>query len=224
MIPDLPGWDSLPAVTRYHGWAEMAGIVFVALLVVAEIVAYKYGHRKDHLAEQQQIATNQRHDEEMARLHLDAAQANERAAGLALALEREHERISNRKPEEWQIKLLTEASFPGYTRHNLPPPGYKPFPIFDVAYLTGDTEAEFFAYRLYSRLSNRITLVPLRVYDQVRQLDPSGIEYFDPDGETGGFAEVMKKAFPDAVFRAKDWLYRENSGSHPTLYIWRKPL
>jgi hypothetical protein len=82
MIPDLPGWDSLPAVTRYHSWSEMAGIVFLALLVIAEIVTFKYGHRKDDLTEQQQIATQQRHDEEMARVHLEAAQINERAARL----------------------------------------------------------------------------------------------------------------------------------------------
>jgi len=74
-LPDLPGWDSLSAVTRYHNWAELAGIVVVALLVVTEIVAYKYGHRKDDMTEQQQIATNQRHDEEMARLHLETAKA-----------------------------------------------------------------------------------------------------------------------------------------------------
>lgn len=88
MIPDLPGWDSLPAVTRYHNWAEMAGIIAVAFLVLTEIVAYKYGHRKDDLTEQQQTTTNQLHDEEMARLHLETAQANARGAEAQLALEK----------------------------------------------------------------------------------------------------------------------------------------
>jgi hypothetical protein len=82
MLPDLPGWGSLPAVTRFHNWAEMAGIVILAFLVIAEVVSYKYGQRKDDLTEQQQEATNQRHDEEMARLHVEAADANERAAKL----------------------------------------------------------------------------------------------------------------------------------------------
>jgi hypothetical protein len=82
MIPDLPGWDSLPAVTRYHNWAEMAGIAFLALLVIAEVLAYQYGHRKDDLIEQQQIATNQRHDEDVARIQHDTARATERAAQL----------------------------------------------------------------------------------------------------------------------------------------------
>jgi hypothetical protein len=76
MLPDLPGWDSLPAVSRYHSVAEIAGIIVLAALVVAEVVAYKYGKRKDFLTEHQQQATEQRHDKEMAQLHLDAAKAN----------------------------------------------------------------------------------------------------------------------------------------------------
>jgi hypothetical protein len=82
MLPDLPGWDSLSAVSRYSSWAEIAGIIIVGALVVAEVVSYKYGHRKDDLIEQQQNATNQRHDEDMARVQHDTAQANERAAKL----------------------------------------------------------------------------------------------------------------------------------------------
>jgi multidrug efflux pump subunit AcrA (membrane-fusion protein) len=60
----------------------MAGIVAVAFLVIAELVSYQYGQRKDALTEQQQTATNQRHDEDMARVQHDTAQANERAAQL----------------------------------------------------------------------------------------------------------------------------------------------
>jgi hypothetical protein len=73
-MPDLPGWDSLEAVTRYHRWAEIIGIVVLALLVVAEVAAYRYGQRKDDLTTQQQDATDKRHDEEMARLHLQTAE------------------------------------------------------------------------------------------------------------------------------------------------------
>lgn len=82
MIPDLPGWDSLPAVTRYHNWAEMAGIIAVAVLVVAEVIQYKYGHRRDDLITLEQTATNQRHDEELARVHLETAQAKEKTEEL----------------------------------------------------------------------------------------------------------------------------------------------
>ncbi len=82
MLPDLPGWDSLSAVTRYHGWAEVAGIVFLAALVIAEVVTYQYGHRKDDLTEKQQTATDQCHDEQMARLHVEASNANKRTEEL----------------------------------------------------------------------------------------------------------------------------------------------
>ena len=75
MIPYLPGWDSLPTVTRYHNWAEMAGIIAVAVLVIAEVIQYKYGHRRDDLIAREQIATNKHHDEEMARLHLETPDA-----------------------------------------------------------------------------------------------------------------------------------------------------
>ena len=82
MLPDLPGWDSLSAVNRYHSVAEITGIVILAALVVAEVISYKYGNRKDFLTEQQQHTIDQRHDEEMARLQRETAKANERAAEL----------------------------------------------------------------------------------------------------------------------------------------------
>jgi hypothetical protein len=86
MIPDLPGWGSLPAVTRFHNWAELAGIAFLGLLVITELVAYRYGQRKDELTAQEQTATDHRHDEEMARLHMETAQMQARAAGAELEL------------------------------------------------------------------------------------------------------------------------------------------
>ncbi len=82
MLPDLPGWNSLPTVERYHSVAEIAGIVILAALVVAEVVAYQYGKRKDFLTEQQQHSTEQRHDEEIARVQHESAQMRERAAAL----------------------------------------------------------------------------------------------------------------------------------------------
>lgn len=117
-MPDWPGWDSLDAVTRIHSWAEASGIVLLGLLVVAEVITFKYSGRKDALVEAQQSAEKRSHDDEMARIHLetarlsaeaetakaaiasadaDAAKANERAAELKLALERE---IAARQPRK----------------------------------------------------------------------------------------------------------------------------
>ena len=54
---DFPGWDSLESVTRLHSFFEMAGIVCLALLVVAEVLAFKYGNRKDVLTGAREEAT-----------------------------------------------------------------------------------------------------------------------------------------------------------------------
>jgi hypothetical protein len=115
IMPDFPGWDSLEVVARYHRWAEIIGIVVLALLVIAELISYRYGQRKDELTTQQQEATDQRHDEEMARLHLQTAvltaDAEKSRAAIAEATVRAAE--ANRKAEEERtarLKLLSEVS------------------------------------------------------------------------------------------------------------------
>jgi hypothetical protein len=109
MMPDLPGWDSLSAVTRFHNWAEIIGIAALAMLVAAEIVSYQYGHRKDDLIAQEQLAAGRRHDEEIARLNLETAKATERAALLKLQLDQE---IQKRAPrflsEDQKASMLAE--------------------------------------------------------------------------------------------------------------------
>lgn len=53
----LPGWDSLGSVTRIHFLLEVAGIIFLGLLVVSEVLALKYSNRKDVLTAQAATAT-----------------------------------------------------------------------------------------------------------------------------------------------------------------------
>jgi hypothetical protein len=113
MLPDLPGWDSLSTVTRFHNWAEMAGIVILAFLVVAEVAAYKYGHRKDDLTEQQQKATDQRHDEDMARLHVEAAKANAVAAQAterAAQVQEDNTQLEIRLEEERKSRIALQSA------------------------------------------------------------------------------------------------------------------
>ena len=101
-----------------------------------------------------------RANEAIAKANAETAKALERAAELRLDLQREHERVSDRKATEEQMRLLREASFPPYSQYNQPPAGYKPFPPFDIAYVDGDGEAELFAYRLhFLALPNRTKLV-----------------------------------------------------------------
>jgi hypothetical protein len=51
MTPSLPGWNSLELASRIASGAELAGIIFLGLLVLAEIIAFAYGHREVILRE-----------------------------------------------------------------------------------------------------------------------------------------------------------------------------
>jgi len=66
-----PGWDSLGSVTRIHNWAEGLGIFFLAALVFCEVVSFKYGHRRDALAEAQQEAVQRDSDDRLSRIAKD---------------------------------------------------------------------------------------------------------------------------------------------------------
>jgi cell division protein FtsL len=116
MLSDLPGWDSLPTVSRNHSVAEIAGIIVLGALVAAEVVAYKYGKRKDFLTEQQQHATEQRHDEEMARLHLETAQANKATEELRQENLDLRTKIAGRrvKSEQYERLVLELSKNPGF--------------------------------------------------------------------------------------------------------------
>lgn len=63
------------AVTRFQWIAEITGIILSAVLVLVSFLVFTYGGRKDKL-------TEQLHNDEIARLHLETAKANERAANL----------------------------------------------------------------------------------------------------------------------------------------------
>jgi hypothetical protein len=144
MIPDLPGWDSLPTVARYHNWAEMAGIVALAFLIIAEIITYKYGHRKDELSEQQQLVTNQRHDEEMARLHLEGDQTRERAAQL----EKEAAEAKLALEKIKQPRTLSPDAIANIGKILVPFANTK----FDVSVIPGDPEALTFVRYIVASL------------------------------------------------------------------------
>jgi hypothetical protein len=62
-------------VTRFQWIAEITGIILSAVLVLASYLAFTYGGRKDKL-------TEQLHNDEIARIHLETAKATERAAKL----------------------------------------------------------------------------------------------------------------------------------------------
>lgn len=88
----IPGWDSITGADWWSSFYFWAGIIALLALGVAEVVSHRYTDRKDELTTAQQDATQRRHDEEMARLHLATSKADERAAAAnerAASLEKE---------------------------------------------------------------------------------------------------------------------------------------
>ena len=51
-IAMIPYWNTAEATAKAHDFFEAAGIVLLALLVLAELAAYIYGHRHDALIKQ----------------------------------------------------------------------------------------------------------------------------------------------------------------------------
>lgn len=116
----LPGWDSLKSVTQIHHWLEIAGIVFLALLVLSEAFAFGYNSRKDELVGASQRAADeargqseqqaeQRRRSEVESLQSRLAEAA-RAAGEAIATVQAAQ--SPRRLSEEQKRLLAEALVP----------------------------------------------------------------------------------------------------------------
>jgi hypothetical protein len=78
----IPGWDSVATAGWWSGFYFWISIVCLIGLGVAEVVSHRYEGRKDQLAAVEEAAKDKRHDEDMARVEHDTAQANERAARL----------------------------------------------------------------------------------------------------------------------------------------------
>jgi hypothetical protein len=78
----IPGWDSIAGSYWWENFYFSASIGALILLGVAEVISHRYSQRKDVLAAIEQSDTQRRHDDEIARLHLETAATNERAANL----------------------------------------------------------------------------------------------------------------------------------------------
>ena len=78
----IPGWDSIESTTWWSAFYFWASIVALIGLGVTEVASHRYSERKDELSGIERAEKDRQHDQEMARVHLQASQANERAAEL----------------------------------------------------------------------------------------------------------------------------------------------
>ncbi|MEO8004016.1 MAG: hypothetical protein ABI771_03855 [Betaproteobacteria bacterium] len=88
----LPGWNSIESAAQFHGIFEKAAIFMLMLFVVALVLSYAYGHRKDYLndeamraaAEDRQATTTERQLADAERQIAEVAREKERAEEVAL--------------------------------------------------------------------------------------------------------------------------------------------
>jgi hypothetical protein len=100
----LPGWDSAETVGAVHRFAEIAGIIFLALLVLAEVVAYVYSHRQDSLRAETQLE----HDAQIR----SEFESREQAMLQELAQRADEHGKKVLSDAETQAKLIADAKVP----------------------------------------------------------------------------------------------------------------
>lgn len=75
-----PGWDSITGANWWSNLFFWGSIIALIGLGICEIVSHRYGERKDELVAAQERTTNDRHEEEMARLHVQLENAKKETA------------------------------------------------------------------------------------------------------------------------------------------------
>jgi hypothetical protein len=109
LIMGILGWESVAGASWWSTFWFWDSIVSLLMLGISEVISHRCTERKDLLVEQAQTAEKRQHDEEMARVQRDTAQANERAAELAKEaaivqwqLEQQRQKLAQRRlsPEQ----------------------------------------------------------------------------------------------------------------------------
>jgi hypothetical protein len=108
----IPGWDSIESAGWWSNFYFGAGICALLCLGVFEVISHRYSLRKDELTSQQQDETQRRHDEEIARLHLETAEANAKAESERLARVKIEERLAPRRLTDPQSFALGDKLKP----------------------------------------------------------------------------------------------------------------
>jgi hypothetical protein len=201
------------------------------LLGVFEVISHRYSERKDELAAAEQDSTQRRHDEEMARLHLETAKANERAAELNTTLEKERSArlamLDQLKPRDITRKQM--ATIADAIRGHI-----------GTVYLypLADPEAPPFMYAISETLKAAGADVKLILARDEKSGAPIFPEKFDvpvsivgitayesPSAGPGGFVDTIMRAFASAgisiVGHSSETPYP--NVQLPAIFIGRKP-
>ena len=210
----LPGWHSLESVSSIHRTLEIAGIVCLGLLVLAEILAYLYGHRRDELAaeraQQQGIAAKAEHEGQVAELSAKLAKS-ERAAKESVAKAEQATRKALDVEAKQAPRRLTATQRAALVELLSPHRGQ----AVSVACIMGDIEGKTFAEDFVSALRQSGWLfegepgVGQAVYDK----DPVGVEVTINESEARG------NRVPTAAMALVDALKKTNVLSGNAIFV-----
>jgi hypothetical protein len=180
----IPGWNSIVGANTWANFWFWASIASLVLLGVSEVVSHRYTERKDELAATQQTDIERKYNEEIARLHLETAQAQREAAGLRLELDREIQKRAQRiLREDQKAAMLAEL------RGKIP----------TIAIVTqNDLEAQAFSIQFVS-LFQDAGAKPIYAPEPPREdkwFAPAGLVMYSPLGQS---EEQLKE---DPLYRA----------------------
>jgi hypothetical protein len=143
----IPGWSSVAGTAWWSGFYFWVSICALIGLGVAEIASHRYSDRKDELAAIEQEAIQRRHDEDMAHVQHDTAQAIERAAKLEKETAQAQKETAQARLEQERLKaqlawraLTPEISAQLGTFLSQHPPGK-----INVQHVANDPEALYLA-------------------------------------------------------------------------------
>jgi hypothetical protein len=104
----LPGWNSIESAAQFHGIFEKAAIFMLMLFVVALVLSYAYGHRKDSLTDEAMHAAAD--EREAAATERQLADAERQIAEVAREKERAEEMAAVQNQQLFEAKArLDEA-------------------------------------------------------------------------------------------------------------------
>jgi hypothetical protein len=145
----LPGWNTIAGAHAWESAFFWGSIIGLILLGIMEVASHHAAQRKDELTEQQQTETQRRHDEDMAALHLQAANLERDAAEANESAAQANERAENTRLEQERMKQIVKwRTIDPADLNALIAELAKGSGEVDLGDIPGDPESEYFALKI----------------------------------------------------------------------------
>jgi hypothetical protein len=198
----MPGWHSISGTEWWSNFYFWIGICGLMLLGFSELISHRYALRKDELVAEQENDAQSGHDQEIARLALEAAQANRRSEELRadnLALQkivlprRLGSTIAITSPGETELPPLASVQFAALKPFAGTPVVIQVVPDFEAYTLANDIRAVLASFGWKSQIIDEGTshVPPISIAEGVTVIYPPDSQYADAaDALAAGFAKA----------------------------------